>query len=86
MTKRTLVKDLKVPEIGDPVLSGFSELEEKLFLQVMGASIQAMHQSQPLNLSRNMELYFRDALKSSIFLAGMAVDEYRGLQDELQNG
>jgi len=82
---KTKFQNLPVPNVGHPVLEDFNDFEKSLFLESMKACIHAMHASKPLQLSKNSEQLFRSYAQSSLFLAGIIVDEHRKLVDALEN-
>ena len=80
------VRDIELFSGKPPVLDGekMNDFEKEVFLTVLRGTLEATNKSQPLNLAMNMEIYFTQATRTGLFLAGMHVRELRTLREKLK--
>jgi hypothetical protein len=60
--------------------------EKEMFLAVLTGSLIAMNDQQPIQNIRNMKAFFSSTVQSSIYMAGLHVQVYRDLKNQVTDG
>lgn len=63
-------------------MDGMAPEEKELFFEVVRGCIQAIHKTNPIQQTTNMEAFFASTCRQSLFYAGLYVREYRRLKKE----
>lgn len=82
---RQILKEGETLSEGTPVvdMATMNADEKDLFLEVVKASIEAIHSTHMIQNAANMEVFFASSCKSAMVFAGLHVKEYRKLKARL---